>query len=239
MGALHRGHLSLVDRSVRDNDLTIVSIFVNPTQFGPKEDYLKYPRPLANDLKMLRRAGVDVVFVPKSSKEIYPLKDEFKVRVPNHWMRFMEAKFRPGHFEGVATVVLKYFLLVQPRRAYFGRKDFQQLRLIESLVESFGLNIKIIGCPTLREKTGLALSSRNIYLSDMERIKAAEIFKSLKESKTLGEASRRLRKQGFKIDYLESWNDTLSSPDPKKPARWLVAGKLGGVRLIDNVLKKS
>jgi len=223
---------------VKDNDLTIASIFVNPTQFGPNEDYLKYPRPLAQDLKLLRHAGVDIVFVPNSPKEIYPLKDEFKIRVPTYWTTAMEAKFRPGHFEGVATVVLKLFSLVKPDCAYFGQKDFQQLRLVERLVESFGLNIKIVACPTLREKNGLAMSSRNVYLSDTERLQASKIFKTLKDSNTLGEASRRLLKAGFKIDYLESWDDKLSRVTFKKPARWLVAVKLGGVRLIDNVLKK-
>lgn len=235
MGALHRGHLSLVQRSMKQNDLTVVSIFVNPTQFGPQEDFSKYPRPEKEDLRALKSVGVDVVFIPKSPLEIYPDTGTFQVVPPKRLSAILEGRFRPGHFEGVATVVLKLFQIIDPHRAYFGEKDYQQLQIIKSLVKDFFLKIKIVACPTRREKSGLALSSRNRYLSAEQQRSAAQLYESLRSAPSPEEASLRLQQLGFQVDYVEAWDENLTREVREGRGRWLAAARIHGVRLIDNL----
>jgi pantoate--beta-alanine ligase len=237
MGSLHAGHLSLVRRAQRDNDSVLVSIFVNPTQFGPNEDFKKYPRSETKDLRLLKKLKVDAVFIPRSPREIYRYKDESRIIPRKNLTQMMEAKIRPHHFEGVATVVFKLFQLANPDRAYFGEKDFQQLRIIDAMVDDLFLPIKIIACRTVRESSGLALSSRNQYLDKIDRSLASKIHTFLKNSKTLSMARRRLKREGFKVQYLESWDPSLMRAQSKGRRRWLVAVLHGGVRLIDNIEK--
>lgn len=234
MGALHEGHLSLVRRASRDHKRVVVSIFVNPTQFGPKEDFKKYPRTLSRDLELLRRAGVDAVFVPKAS-EIYARKDETSLLPRAHFLQIMEGRFRPGHFGGVATVVAKLFSVVQPQSAYFGEKDYQQVRVIEALIEDLFLPIRLVRCRTFREKSGLAMSSRNRYLSEAAKEKASLIYRVLKSAKSVKEGRGILKREGFEIQYLEVWKEDLSQPAKNSKGRWFVAAFLDGVRLIDNL----
>src|SRR5207244_11357643 len=178
MGSLHEGHDSLVTKARRENQHVIVSIFVNPTQFGPNEDFARYPRPFEADHARLEALGVDAIFHPPV-EQIYP--PAFKTRVdPGPLAEPLEGKSRPGHFAGVLTVVLKLFLLTQPKRAYFGHKDFQQLVLVRQLVRDFALPVRIVAVPTVREADGLAMSSRNAYLSPAEREVAPGIYRALK-----------------------------------------------------------
>ncbi|MDB5036856.1 MAG: pantothenate synthetase [Bacteriovoracaceae bacterium] len=236
MGALHDGHLSLVRAAFKQNDKVVVSIFVNPTQFGPHEDFKKYPRPEVKDIGLLRAENVSAVFIP-SVEEIYTSKESTMVVPRKSLTSQLEGIFRPGHFEGVATVVLKFFEIVRPDRAYFGEKDFQQLRVIETLVEDLFLPIEIKRCRTLREKSGLALSSRNAYLSSQDRLRAAQIFRTLTTARSVGEAKAKLKRSGFKIQYLEAWEENLRFPSRAKKSRWLIATTFQGVRLIDNLLR--
>lgn len=177
MGALHEGHLSLVRRAKSENDVVVVSVFVNPTQFGPNEDFEKYPRDVERDLAMLEQAGADVAFLPQVDA-IYPAGFQTVISVGALADRLCGA-FRPGHFSGVATVVNKLFNIVQPTRAYFGQKDFQQTVVIRRMVEDLNMDIEIVVCPTVREDDGLALSSRNAYLNEEERLAATILFRTL------------------------------------------------------------
>src|SRR5258708_5613895 len=177
MGALHEGHLSLIRRAKRDNDATVVSLFVNPLQFGPKEDFQKYPRPLAKDLALLKKAKVDLVFIPVAS-EMYPKGFSTSIRVPL-LEGVLEGAVRPGHFQGVATVVTKLLTIVQPSRAYFGQKDCQQVRVIQRVIADLNLPVHLVVCPTMRENDGLARSSRNRYLSARQREEAVKIYQAL------------------------------------------------------------
>ncbi|MDI6757625.1 MAG: pantoate--beta-alanine ligase, partial [Endomicrobiia bacterium] len=181
MGALHAGHLSLVRRARRENDVAVVSIFVNPAQFGPREDFKKYPRAFARDVKMCRAAGVSAIFHP-SAKAMYPDGFATSVALEGLSERLCGAS-RPGHFAGVAAVVAKLFNIVRPSRAYFGEKDYQQLKIIERLAADMAFPVKIISCPTVREHDGLAMSSRNANLSADERKNAASIYRILSEAK--------------------------------------------------------
>lgn len=237
MGALHAGHLSLVSHSRKQNDLTVVSIFVNPTQFGPKEDLKKYPRTEVADLDLLRKSKVDAVFLPRSVKEIYLLKDETKIQPRSSLTNILEGRFRPGHFEGVVTVVFKLFSIVRPARAYFGEKDYQQLQVIKAMVEDLFLPIQIIPVKTYREKSGLAMSSRNRYLDSKSFKSAADLYRVMKASRTLSEARKKLSLLGFKLQYLENWNDDLSASRAGNKGRWLVAAFYKNIRLIDNQKK--
>jgi pantoate--beta-alanine ligase len=187
----------------------------------------------------LRKAGVDAVFIPKGTEELYPLLDGFQIKAPEKFSSSMEGKFRPTHFDGVANVVLRLFLLAQPHRAFFGEKDYQQLKLIQSLVKDFGLSIEIKGHPTLREKSGLALSSRNRYFNATQKEEAAKLYQILLGSQDLMEAKQKLQAQGFQVEYLESWDNDLMEPKKTFPSRWLVAARFHQVRLIDNILKKN
>ena len=186
MGALHAGHASLVERSVKENDVTVVSVFLNPTQFNDKKDLERYPRTLEADCKLVEACGAQVVFAP-SVEEVYPEPDTRVFSYPPT-DTVMEGAFRPGHFNGVCQVVSKLFDYVEPHRAYFGEKDYQQICVICRMVEDLKQNVEIVPCPVIREESGLARSSRNTLLSDDERILAANIYRVLRESKTLGKS---------------------------------------------------
>ena len=228
MGALHAGHASLVERSVKDNDVTVVSIFLNPTQFNDKSDLEHYPQTLEADCEMLEKVGADYVFAP-SVNEIYPTPDTRMFDFPPV-TTVMEGAKRPGHFNGVCQVVSRLFDIVQPDKAYFGEKDWQQIAVIKRLVEFMGSNIEIVECPIVREESGLAMSSRNERLTANERKLAANIYKTLKESlvkaKTLTlEETRNWvisdinAHEGLEVEYfsivdgltltdLDNWNDS-------------------------------
>lgn len=249
MGALHQGHLSLIKRAKEENDLVICSIFVNPTQFNDKKDLENYPRTEQRDLELLATAGCDAAFTP-SIKEIYPIEDN-SVFEFGSLDKVMEGSFRPGHFNGVALVVKRLFEIVKPKRAYFGQKDFQQLAIIRQLKEKLNLPVEIIGCPTVRESDGLAMSSRNMRLTEEERKSAASIPKVLFNAKKLYKemsvseikqwAMEQLAKQPLltpeyfeivdssSLQPIKSWSDT-------KECVACVAVKAGAVRLIDNMV---
>lgn len=226
LGALHAGHASLVQRARTENDLAWASIFVNPAQFDDPADLARYPRTLEGDLAMLEQAGCNLVFLPRA-REIY--RDGYRYRVTENSLSLeLEGTARPGHFDGVLTVVLKLLLLTRPERAYFGEKDFQQLRLVEGLVDAFFLDTRIVRCPTVREADGLAMSSRNRRLTPVERARAPALYRILSESLAAGrgasDAEAALAREGFDVDYVAD-----------RDGRRLAAVRLGGVRLIDNV----
>lgn len=251
MGCLHAGHLSLVEKaqSLADVDHIVVSVFVNPLQFDDKDDLLKYPKTLDDDVSLLNNYVVDLVFAP-DAKDFYP-ESETKVELVELGAitEVLEGAKRPGHFAGVATVVKRFFDLVQPTVAIFGEKDFQQLVVIKQLVQQFSLNIEIIAMPTLREANGLAMSSRNLRLSDSQREKAGAIYQLLQQiqahlrdgksnySELEQAASDKLTDLGFSPDYVAIRDvSTLllpQSPDSEKVV--LIAAKFGDVRLIDNL----
>lgn len=255
MGALHEGHTSLVKRSREDNDVTIVSLFVNPTQFNNKEDLERYPRQEEEDYKILAKEGVDVVFSPSVS-EIYP--DENQLNLQKRFSlgeaaEVMEGKYRPGHFQGVAQIVNKLFLLCRPDKAYFGMKDFQQIIVIKNMIKSEGLNVEIIACPIVRAVDGLALSSRNKLLTEAERKAAPEIFTTLVESVEFASSHsvEETKKfvidkinsiPGFKIEYYEIVNgENLLPVDQWDEAEFIVGCitvYVGKIRLIDNIFYK-
>lgn len=248
MGALHRGHIELVRRSVGENDITGCSIFVNPIQFNNPEDLEKYPRTIESDVAMLGEAGCDLVFIP-SVKEMYPGPVTEKYDF-GPLEQVMEGAYRPGHFNGVAIVVKKLFDIFQPDRAYFGEKDFQQLAIIRALVKMKNIPVEIVPCPTVREADGLAMSSRNRRLSPEERAIAPEIYrtldlaadnagiKSVAEVKQLG--YDRLTEKGFVVDYFEIADTATLQPvtawDEAPEIIGCVAAFLGNVRLIDNMI---
>ncbi len=218
MGALHEGHASLVKRCRAENEVVIVSIFVNPTQFNDPDDLDKYPRTIENDLTILRHLGTDEVIVP-SAAELYPNGYLFKMEAPG-LTNIMEGAHRPGFFEGVMTVVLKLLNLASPDRAYFGEKDYQQMKIITAMVADLFIPTEIIACPTVRESSGLAMSSRNMRLSPAGRQQAAEIRRALSSPN----AREILEAAGFAVDYVEEHWD-----------RRLAAVFVEGIRLIDNV----
>lgn len=249
MGALHEGHLSLIRRARQENDVTVVSIFVNPLQFGPAEDFDKYPRDLDADAAKAAAEGTDLVFAPQAS-EMYP-NGELSTRIdPGPSGEILEGHFRPGFFPGVATVCVKLFNIVQPQRAYMGEKDAQQLAVIRQVVRDLNLPIEIVGCPTVREPDGLAMSSRNVYL-DAESRKAATVLSAgLFEAKELfdsGETSaeilkktvsERIREEPLvRLQYVEVVDRETFQPieTVAGPAVAAVAAFLGETRLIDNV----
>ena len=248
MGALHAGHLDLVKRSCMENDIAVCSIFVNPIQFNNQEDLARYPRTLDDDLRMLEETGCDLVFIP-AVEEMYPGPVTEKYDFGD-LEKVMEGAHRPGHFNGVAVVVRKLFDIFLPDRAYFGEKDFQQLRIIQSLVKKELLPVKIIPCPTIREHDGLAMSSRNRRLSPEERAIAPEIHKTLLMAKELAKTlpvedvkmtcQKRLEEKGFIVDYFEiSDIETLQPIENWEGSVGIiacVAAFLGPVRLIDNII---
>ncbi|GAA7986856.1 pantoate--beta-alanine ligase [Helicobacter pylori] len=248
MGALHKGHQSLIERSLKENSHTIVSVFVNPTQFGPNEDFNAYPRPLEKDLALCEKLGVNAVFLPKIS-EMYPYEIErrLKLYAPEFLSSSLEGAMREGHFDGVVQVVLKLFHLVNPTRAYFGKKDAQQLLIIQHLVKDLLLDIEIVPCEIVRDSDNLALSSRNVYLNATQRKQALAIPKaleSIKQAIDKGEkACEKLKKLGLgiletlEVDYLEFCNHKLESLKIIEPANTLVlvAAHVGKTRLLDNL----
>ena len=248
MGNLHAGHVSLVELAKQRGRPVVASIFVNPLQFGAGEDFERYPRTLAADCERLAAAGCDLVFAPDVA-EMYPVPQTFTVQPPASLANDLCGAFRPGHFSGVATVVLKIFNLVQPRVAVFGKKDFQQLHVIRDLVRQFNLPIGIVGVDTLREADGLAMSSRNGYLSETERMQAPQLQRELaaivaavqageRDFETLcAAAGRHLKMAGWRVDYVALRDaTTLKAPTPDS-TRLVVLGAawLGSTRLIDNL----
>ncbi|GAA8031285.1 pantoate--beta-alanine ligase [Helicobacter pylori] len=248
MGALHKGHQSLIERSLKENSHTIVSVFVNPTQFGANEDFNAYPRPLEKDLALCEGLGVNAVFLPKTS-EMYPYEIErrLKLYAPEFLSSSLEGAVREGHFDGVVQVVLKLFHLVHPTRAYFGKKDAQQLLIIQHLVQDLLLDIEITPCEIVRDDDNLALSSRNVYLDTTQRKQALAIPKALgniKQAIDKGEkACEKLKKLGLgiletlEVDYLEFCNHKLEPLKTIEPANTLilVAARVGKTRLLDNL----
>ena len=247
MGYLHRGHMELVKLSKLQNEVTVVSIYVNPIQFGAGEDYERYPRDLERDLAMCEEAGVDVVFAPED-QEMYPELPKLKIEIPRLTDR-LEGAYRPGHFNGVAIVVLKLLHIVQPDRAYFGEKDYQQLKVVERLVKDLSLPVEVVPMPTVREEDGLACSSRNVYLSPEERQSALAIYRSFLLARKLfqsGNTDANLLKEAIrdfllkhphvrKIDYVEITDEELNPVEEVKEGdRILVALYVGNTRLIDN-----
>jgi pantoate--beta-alanine ligase len=249
MGYLHEGHLSLIRRARAENPSLVVSIFVNPTQFGPQEDFHSYPRDTKRDLALLEREAADIVFMP-SAEEMYPPRFNSCVEVGGVTER-LEGASRPGHFRGVTTVCAKLFNIVQPSRAYFGQKDAQQTVIIKKMVTDLNLNLEIVTLPTVREPDGLAMSSRNSYLSPSERKAALVLYHALTLAQRLwgeGEADaesirremRRLiqKEPQATIDYVSIANaETLDELDTVKPSALVsLAVKIGSTRLIDNIL---
>jgi pantoate--beta-alanine ligase len=222
MGALHEGHGSLIEKSLSENDITVCSIYVNPTQFNDKKDFENYPLTLSEDLGKLKKLEAQIVFCP-TYREMYPDQYRFKVS-ESEFSRTLCGAHRPGHFDGVLTVVMKLFHIVSPHRAYFGEKDYQQLSLVEQMAQSFFMDLEVVPCPTVREADGLAMSSRNRLLTSEHRSLAPEFYKLLKSSSTPEQISLNLQKLGFEVDYIQ---ETLD--------RRFGAVKLGNVRLIDNV----
>jgi len=248
MGALHAGHLSLLGRSVHENDINVSSIFVNPIQFNNKQDLEKYPRTLEDDCSKLEKAGCDIVFAP-SVEEMYP-GEVIESYDFGELERVMEGAHRPGHFNGVAVVVKRLFDICMPHKAYFGEKDFQQLMIIKALVEQENIPVEVIGCPIIREPDGLAMSSRNVRLSLEERKIAPEIFKTLqwiahqarkeKVKVVLEGAENKLNAlPGIKVEYIQLAEENTLLPLRKwgetAKARVFAALFLGDVRLIDNL----
>ena len=252
MGALHEGHASLVRRAVAENEIVVVSVFVNPTQFNDKNDLLKYPRTLEADCELLEKEGTAYVFAP-SVEEIYPEQDtrQFSYAPLD---TVMEGKFRPGHFNGVCQVVSKLFMMVEPDVAYFGEKDFQQLAIIREMVKQMNFPLQIVGCPIVREADGLALSSRNARLSDEQRKQALEISQTLFKSQeyaashTLAETQKFVEEsiaaaEGLELEYFE----IVDGMTLQKIASWddtdYIVGCItvfcGEVRLIDNIKYKG
>ncbi|NOR76564.1 MAG: pantoate--beta-alanine ligase [Draconibacterium sp.] len=249
MGALHQGHLSLVEKAVVENKTVVVSIFVNPTQFNDLMDLEKYPRTLETDLKLLEPTGCQIVFAP-NAKEVYPEPDTRKFNF-SELETVMEGKHRPGHFNGVAQVVSKLFKMVQPDKAYFGLKDFQQLAIIKSMVKQMDLPVEIIPCAIVREENGLAMSSRNELLTSEQRQNAAVLFATLSKAKEQkGDKSveeitnwaiETINKNPFlDVEYFEIVDDEQLQPinnwNDNKTKIGCVAAFCGKVRLIDNIV---
>ncbi len=249
MGYLHPGHISLIEKARRENDMVVVSIFVNPIQFGPNEDLDKYPRDMAHDAEVCEKAGADLIFAPEPS-EMYPLETLAFVDIKKLGDGLCGAK-RPGHFRGVCTVVSKLFNIVQPDRAYFGQKDAQQLAIIRRMVKDLNFGTEIIPCPIVRESDGLAMSSRNLYLSAEERKAALSLSRSLNEAKKLmmnGEKDIAVIKKAIAdgisaeplaaTDYVEivDAEDLRPVETADRPVLAAVAVYIGKTRLIDNII---
>jgi pantoate--beta-alanine ligase len=222
MGALHEGHLTLMRQAKKENDIVVVSIFVNPTQFNNPEDLKKYPRTLEKDLEAVSSVGVDYLFYPEFN-DMYP--DDYRYKVSeNAFSKILCGAHRPGHFDGVLSVVMKLFNIIQPTRAYFGEKDYQQLTLIKGMVESFFMDIEIVPVPIVRDEKGLALSSRNQRLSSEGIKKAQEFAQILRNGKNFDEILNHLQEKNIEVEYLE-----------EHFGRKFAAVHIEGVRLIDNI----
>lgn len=251
MGALHEGHASLVRRSVEENDVTVVSIFLNPTQFNDKKDLERYPRTLESDCALLEKYGAQIAFAP-SVEEVYPEEDTRVFSYPPT-DSVMEGAMRPGHFNGVCQIVSKLFMYVEPDRAYFGEKDYQQIAVIRRMVADLGFKLQIVPCPVIREESGLAMSSRNALLTQDERVLAANIYRVMKESLTLGKGVEETRRyvvdtinaiDGLQVQYFSIVDgDTLadvSAWDEAESVVGCITVFCGGVpiRLIDHIRYK-
>lgn len=248
MGALHKGHVSLINIAQQYADVVVCSIFVNPTQFTDPKDLEKYPRPLEHDMQMLREAGCDVVFMP-SVKEMYPGTEHWHIDLGAAEF-LLEGEFRKGHYQGVTQIVKKLFDAVNPDVAFFGQKDFQQVLMIENMVAYFKLPVRIISCPIIREEDGLAMSSRNIHLNEADRKNALVLSKALSyvkdhfEEKTIPELLAEAKEMisavaGVELDYFTIANGKTLLPENNKNQSdlvALVAAKVGQTRLIDNML---
>jgi len=249
MGFLHEGHLSLMRAARQENDIVVASIFVNPAQFGPNEDLDRYPRDAEGDRKKCESVGVDIIFTP-SVEEMYPEKPDVFVTVEG-LSDILEGAIRPGHFRGVATVVAKLFHIVQPRRAYFGQKDYQQCAVIKRMKKGLDLDVEVAVLPTMREPDGLAMSSRNSYLDATQRKKATCLFRALTAAEELVRAGVRepekvrqkmrmviAQEKDVEIDYVEAADADDLSPlaTIKERIVLLVAVRIGATRLIDNLL---
>lgn len=252
MGALHIGHVSLIEEAVRRCDVVVVSLFVNPTQFGPEEDFSKYPRPFEEDLAICRRHGVDVVFAPSPS-EMYPRENLTWVNVTGITEPLC-GRSRPGHFRGVTTVCTKLFNIVGPDVAFFGQKDAQQATVIRRMVADLNMPLEIVVCPTFRQSDGLAVSSRNQYLSEQQREDATAIYKALQEGRRMIEAGaadavlvrERIEAVMQRVPAMEIEYVSLVDPETLQPIERLdgavliaVAARLGPARLIDNIIVDS
>jgi pantoate--beta-alanine ligase len=248
MGALHAGHVSLVDLARRHAPRVVTSIFVNPTQFAPNEDFAKYPRTFDADVAKLAGAGCDIVFAP-TSQDMYPQGFATTISLEGPAKAGLEDAFRPTHFAGVATVVAKLLIQCGPDVAIFGEKDFQQLAVIRRMARDLDLPVEILGAPTMREADGLAMSSRNVYLSAGDRAAAPVLHRTMADcasrvaggaaiGPTLAEGGKRIEAAGFKLDYLELRDAGSLAPvseSAKGPLRLLVAARIGSTRLIDNI----
>lgn len=252
MGALHDGHLSLISVAVKANDAVVVSIFVNPTQFNKPDDLKNYPRNVDSDIKILENSGCDMVFIP-TVDEIYPEKDSMKKKYNfGKIVEILEGKHRPGHFDGVAMVISRLFKIVKPNNAYFGQKDFQQFILIKKLADKYlsSLNINVVRCPIIREKDGLAISSRNVLLEENQRKSVALISKTLFEAKNIYqnysviELKEKIKTavnadKNLNLEYIEIVSDPelyeITQWDYKKKMVACIAVQVGNIRLIDNV----
>ena len=244
MGALHAGHVSLIETSVRLSASTVVTVFVNPMQFGPNEDFARYPRTLDADVAACAAAGADLVWAP-AVEDVYPGGPVRTAVTPGPLGEDLEGAVRPGHFAGVLTVVAKFFGLVRPTVGYFGEKDYQQLTLIRQMAADLDLMVAVAGVPTVREADGLALSSRNVYLSPAERQRATVLSRALFAGRAAGadgaeavlSVSREVlaSEPEVAVDYLELRGADLGAVPPHGAARLLVAARVGTTRLIDNV----
>ena len=249
MGALHEGHLSLVEKAVKENAVTVVSVFVNPVQFNNQDDFAKYPRNEEEDFRKLAAAGVDAVFAP-TAEEMYPENSEVKVYELGNVAEVMEGKYRPGHFQGVARVLDILFRLVNPHRAYFGEKDFQQIAVVRNLIKSEGLEVEIVACPIKRADDGLALSSRNERLDEEQRKMAPEIYNTLKYSLEYSKdhsvkathdtvVEHLDAMPGLRVEYFDIVDArTLAPVEEWDESDWIVGCitvYCGDVRLIDNI----
>ncbi|NNE14847.1 MAG: pantoate--beta-alanine ligase [Saprospiraceae bacterium] len=253
MGALHMGHMSLIEKSVKENDITVTSVFVNPTQFNQKEDLEKYPRNLKADAKLLKAHGCDYVFAPQVS-QIYPKNIDTSVKLDiSHLTESMEGPNRPGHFDGVVQVVKRLLDIVNPDRIYMGQKDFQQFSIIGYMLRKLKMKTKLRVCPIIREKDGLAMSSRNVRLKKSHRPKCSIIFETLKYAKNnldkrkcttiCKNAMKRLSAKPFKPEYFEIVDgrtmEKVKNPDDHKLIVACTAVWAGKVRLIDNMILKG
>lgn len=252
MGALHEGHISLIENSRRENSLTVCSIFVNPTQFNNPDDFKKYPKTIEKDIEMLEKWGCDVLFLPEV-EEIYQQDVQLKHYNLGYLETLLEGKYRPGHFQGVCQVVDRLLEIVIPDKLYIGQKDYQQCMVISKLVELRKYDCKIVICPTLREPDGLAMSSRNLRLNTLQRKLAVNIFETMQLVKSelkKGEtgqvkhkAENKLSKAGFRVDYVEVSDAKTLEPiinwDGYQEAVVLIAAYLDDIRLIDNMLFDS
>ena len=250
MGALHQGHLQLLKASAADNDVTVCSVFVNPTQFNNPDDYELYPRTLDQDIALLETVGCDMLFAP-GAEEVYPKQHALLQFSFGALEAVMEGAHRPGHFNGVATIVSKLFHLVQPHRAYFGQKDLQQVAIVRQLVHSLSFDVKLVCFPTVREEDGLAMSSRNMRLSPAQRQVAPQLYMALKEAEAqlrqkpvpairADVAARLGQVDGVELEYFEIVDPATLQPvadlDGMREVALCLAAVVGPVRLIDNIL---